>query len=322
MPQRTLRALAALLLAACSLPSEAEERERVYFSVRNRDRKPVLRLTSSDFTLRVDGKAAALDGFEAPRPGASRTFPLALAIVLDASPRIEAEVIERQADAAAAVFDLLHPDSLVGVQICSDRLETAAPLAHDAEALRRAFRDYRTRRTEVRASPERGTVVLGEHGLPGAVEEALDAIDRCVSARPDARSFRRAVMILTAGDRIPGRGLDGVVEHAARDSASVYPVLLGPPRAWFSWRELERLAERSGGLISLLGSLAPGAGSTSARTENVSAGALRWNLLHLLRDLEGKYAFARPAARPGGPPRLELKSRRRDVRVALPQTGR
>src|SRR5205809_4788256 len=130
-------ALTFLLVLLCGLSGAAQysapgandpHRQRIYFSALAREEKPRLGLAPNDFRFRVNGRNATMEGFRAGQPHTDRSRPLAAWILLDFSPHVDSRLISDQADAAARLFDLLHPDSAVGVQIISDRAEILAPL--------------------------------------------------------------------------------------------------------------------------------------------------------------------------------------------------
>src|SRR5262249_43244983 len=154
----TARIVAALALLAGCAAADEPARERIHFSALDRNEKPRPGLDASDFVLRVDGRQTPLESFQAGRPHTGRTAPLLLWILLDSTVQTSSRLVADQADAAGRIFDLLGPDSAVGVSVVSDRVETPVPLGRDAEAVRRAFRDFGRTRSEVSARPAPATV--------------------------------------------------------------------------------------------------------------------------------------------------------------------
>src|SRR5438876_7092561 len=138
MTPRHVTLAAALCFAGASLGQE-KARERIFFSALDRNSRPILGLGAEEFVFKVDGRPAPLEDFRAGRPLEDRSTPLVAWILLSAYRAISSRSIADQAAAAARIFDLLHPDSALGVQVISDRVETLLPLGHDPEGVRRAF---------------------------------------------------------------------------------------------------------------------------------------------------------------------------------------
>ena len=322
----TLRSIAVIVL--CTAVSEAygqERRERIFFSALDRTNKPVLGLHAEDFTLKVEGRVAPLEDFRAARPADDKSTPLAAWILLSAYRPISSRLIADQASAAAGAFTLLHPQSALGVQVISDRVETLAPLGNDPAALRRAFTDYGSRRIELRAGPSKDIVEIGQGGILAAIEHAMDSMDRYVAERraQSGTEVNRAVIVI-ALPLVPSYyhfypGREALLDHAARDGVFFYPIFV--PRGFLaSWMEpyLE-LAKKTAGLVSVFGSLRPALDWRSSRQENDGPNALAANFLQIARDLNGKYSFAAPRLSAGTSARLDLRCRRKGVEVRLPR---
>ncbi len=295
-------------------------RERVYFSVLSKEEKPVLGLTPRDFVLRVDGDSHPMDDFRPGLPHTDRSVPLVAWILIDFNPNINAEMIKKQANAAAEIFNLLHPDSRVGVQVISDRAEILAPLAHDPASLRAALLRFSEHRMVLRADSGDEAPFVGSGGIARAIELAIGEIGNYIKADPALanREARRAVMILSDGNINPSFKTRPLHQNAGRDEVFLYPVFV--PRARIGPWILDYfdLAKKSGGVGSFLGALAPGSDPFAWKGATTSANALNFNFIHMVRDLNGKYSFTLPVM-PGRETRLSLKCRAKGVEIRLPR---
>ncbi len=300
-------------------PTTARSRIRVYFSALDSQEKPVLGLSADRFELRIDGRSASLEGF---RPGVShddRSVPLLLWILIDWNPNVNAEMMRRQAEAAAKAFDLFNGESRIGVKLVSDRSETLEPLAHDPAGLRRAFAGFSERRGELRVGAGEGSVVVGPAGLLGAVDHAIDDLVRFPEGQPalEGREVRRAIMIISDGNVNPGYKRKPLYEKAARANVWLYPVFV--PRARYGpWVEdYFELAKKTGGVASVFGALAPGSKILPLPKGSVQSNALAFNFMHVARDISGKYSFEVVPPQEGKAVRLDLKSRAKNVQIRL-----
>jgi hypothetical protein len=320
----TRRLIAVIALCAAASEASGQERpERIFFSALDRTNKPVLGLRGEDFTLKVDGRVAPLEDLRPARPADDKSTPLIAWILLSAYRPISSRLIADQAAAAAGAFTLLHPESALGVQVISDRVETLAPLGNDPAALRRAFNDYGSRRIELRAGPSKDIVPIGQGGILAAIEHAMDSMDRYVAERraQSGTDVHRAV-IAVALPLVPSYyhfypGREALLDHAARDGVFFYPIFV--PRGFLAgWMEpYFELAKKTAGLVSVFGSLRPALDWRAIGQENDGPNALAANLLQIVRDVNGKYSFAAPRLSAGASARLELRSRRKDVEVRL-----
>ncbi len=312
-----------LLIAAQDRQNQPRERlcQRVHFAALDEDEKPVLGLAVHDFQLRVNGKAAALEGFSPGRPHDDRSVPLAAWILIDWNPNMSSQVIRAQADAAAGIFRMFHPDSVVGVKLVSDRSETVAPLAHDEKALREAFLQFSERRLTLDATARGESVVVGPAGMVAALELAVDELDRFVSRHPAlrAREVYRAIMILSDANINPRPSRKRLYERSAEKDVSLYPIFM--PRARYGpWVEsFFELGRKTGGVASVLGALSPGATWNSLPRGNSDRNALAFNLIHMKRNLNARYSFVVGLSAAAGETKLNLKCLNRNVRIRLPR---
>jgi len=315
----------AMTPAATGTPAHTEQeaqnrRERVYFSALDKEEKPVLGLSAADFELRIDGRRVAMEGFEGGRPPGDRSLPLVVWILLDANPNIQESVIRRQAEAAAGLFSMLHPDSAAGVKLVSDRVETLAPLAHDPAALRAAFTAFGDRRALLQVGGE-GTVVVGPGGLAGALQPAMEEIAGYVDGNPGlhGREVRRALMIISDGNLNPGFSLKRFYSLAARDGLFLYPVLF-PRFPYGLWaKDYLDVAGKTAGVGAVFGALQPGSEILPLPRSETGANALTANFIHMIRDLNGKYSFTVASPPAGRTIRIGLKCRVKGVRIRLPR---
>jgi hypothetical protein len=270
---------------------------RIHFSVLNGQEKPVLGLSAADFELRVDGKPRPLADFRPGLPHTDRSIPLVAWVLIDFNPNINAALIQQQADAAADLFKLFHPDSKAGVQLVSDRVEILAPLAHDPAALRKAFREFSERRMILKAGTQEDSTYVGPGGLARAAEVAIGAIRDFIRAEPSlsVREVHRAVVILSDGNISPSFKTRPLYESAGRDEVFLYPVFMPRQRIgpWIS--DYFELAKKSGGVGAFLGAIRPGSDPFAWSGENTRPNALTFNFIHVARDLNGKYSFTLPA---------------------------
>ncbi len=290
--------------------------QRVYFSALGPSERPVLGLTASEFELRIDGRRAELTGFRGGLHQADQSIPLAAWVLIDFNPGVDARMIENQSGAAEAIFALFHPASAIGVKLVSDRLETLAPLAHDAAALRDAFRRFARNRTELSAVGSGETVRLGRGGLIDGLSYSAGELTEFAARDPSlaGREVRKAVVILSDGNLNPGAKRAPLFATLARERVFLYPVYVPRPQ-YGSWlADYFELARRSGGVASVFGALAPGSDILRLPRESTGRGALTFNFIHLARDLNGKYSFLAPATAR----RLSLRCKSKNVRVLLP----
>jgi hypothetical protein len=298
--------------------------ERIYFSVLDKDEKPVLGLKAADFELRVDGTPATLEGFHAGLPYTDRSVPLVAWILLDFGATMESSVIKKQADAAAGAFDMLHPASVIGVKLVSDRSETMAPLAHNPAALRNAFIQYEQRRAELNVGIRVESVPVGEAGIARALEVALDEMDRYVAAQPMLRDreVHRAAMIISNANLNPSYNLKPFYAKATREGLFLYPVFyvarasVGPGIDYYF-----ALAKKTAGVAAVLGALRPGSEINKLLLNNQGPNALTVNFVHMIRDINGKYSFTLPSPPAGQQKHLKLTCKAKGVRIRLVRTS-
>ncbi len=296
--------------------------ERIYFSALGKSEKPVLGLEAKDFDLRVGGKIVPMEGFRGGLPHTDRSIPLVAWIMLDFNPNISDKVIKSQAEAAGGALDMLNAESALGVKLVSDRSETLAPLAHNAAALRGAFVQYQQRRSEIRVGIKTDSVIVGEAAIAGALEYALDEIDAYIKSQPalSGREVHRAIMIISDGNLNPNYKLKSLYAKAARQGVSLYPVFL--PTHWIGSLVdyYFELAQKTDGVASYFGAIAPGKDYFSPPSNNQGPNALTVNIIHMIRDINGKYSFAVPPVPQGKEVRIKLNCKVKGVKIRLART--
>jgi len=313
--------IAGLTPAGAGNGSQAEKHERIYFSALNKEEKPAPALADHDFTLRLNSKSVPLEEFRPGVPYTDKSIPLIAWILIDFNRNIDANLISRQGRAAGEIFNLLHPDSVLGVKIVSDRSETLAPLGHDPAAVREAFRRFSEKRNELRVGSDEAELV-GSGGLLRAAELAINDMNRFAEAQPslNSRELHRAIMIISDGSINPSYKERPLYEKAARSNVFLYPVYV-PRQRYGPWLQYYfDLAKRSGGVASVLGALSPGSKILPLPRANSGANALTFNFIHMIRDLNGKYSFdvSLPA---GGEIKVDLKCRRKGISLRVPRTN-
>ena len=300
----------------------AGESVRIYFSALNKEEKPVLGLTSADFELRIDGKIAPMSGFLPALPYTDRSIPLVAWILIDFNPNLKESAIRNQSEAAASAFNLLHPDSRLGVKVVSDRSETLAPLAHDPAAMREALARFGERRTELRLGSQRDSVVVGDGGIARALEYALDEMESFIASQASLRDrlVRRAILIISDGNLNPNYNLKTLYAKAARNGAFLYPVYY-PRDRYGAWvMDYFKLAEKSAGVASVFGALRPGSEILPLPRAELGPNALNANFIHMVRDLNGKYSFEVSPSPGRRETKLRLKCKAKGIKIRLPRT--
>ncbi len=318
----TLALIVGVALATQGKGAAQSLRVRIYFSALDKQEKPVLGLSASEFELRINGHPSSLEGFRPGLPPADRPIPFVLWILIDWNPNINADVIKHQADAAAKAFTLFNRDSVIGVKLVSDRSETLEALAHDPAGLRRAFAEVSRRRGELRAGAGDDTVEVGPAGLLGAADHAIDEMVSYSRSDPNLRDreVRRAIMILSDGNINPNYKTKTLYEKAGREGVFLYPVLVPRAGPYGSWvQDYFDLAKKTGGISSVIGALNPGSRILPLPRGDMHDSALTFNFLHLARDLNGKYSFEVDAPQQGGEFSLELKAKAKNVQIRLPR---
>ncbi len=326
-----------------------EQRERVCFSVLDKEDKPILGLAAEDFSLRIGGRRASLEKFQPGADATNKSIPLAVWILIQNHPAVGTTPLERQADAMAAVFEQLHPSSEIGVAVFDDRIRTLAPIGHDAVALREAFLRFGARRSELKVDDIR---MAPPGGLARALELTISQLERYLSSRPEPlkQEARRAVLIVLGG----GAGANivdsesSIRDRAIRSRIFLYPVcfplpdtrtLMSSPRrsdgrieapapvqvdmrdSNMRWYERFReMAQATGGIVSIFGAMSPGVRSSDLSARDSGSNGLIANFRHMVRDLSGKYSFEvlRPAK--NRELKLELTSRVKGTRIVLAQS--
>ncbi len=296
--------------------------ERIYFSALDKSEKPVLGLEAKNFELRIDGKTVPMEGFRAGLPHTDRSIPLVAWIMLDFNPNISDKVIRNQADSAGGALGMLNSESALGVKLVSDRSETLAPLGHNAAALRGALIQYQQRRSEIRVGIKTDSVTVGEAAIAGALEYAVDEIDVYIKSQPtlSGREVHRAVMIISDGNLNPNYKLKSLYAKAARQGVSLYPVFL--PTHWIGSLVdyYFALAQKTAGVASYFGAIAPGKDYFSPPSNNQGPNALTFNFINMIRDINGKYSFEVPPSPQGKDVRIKLNCRAKGVKIRLART--
>lgn len=313
------------ILSILNLGGQSPTRQniRVYFSALNKEEKPVMGLKPTDFELRIDGKQTAMADFRAALPPSDRSIPLAAWILIGYGPTIKSQVIERQANAAASAFLKLHPASVMGIKLISDRSETLSPMAHDPRALRSAIMQYSQRRAELDVGIKNASVALGDGGMMRAVDLAMDELDVYISAQPSLRDqeVHRAIMMICAGDINPNYKLKPLLAKAARQNVFLFPVYV-PTSTYGLWVQgYFDLAKKTAGVASVEGALKPGSNVFPLPRSNQAENALDVNFIHLVRDVNGKYSFSIQRPPDERERRIELKCKVKGIEIRLPRTN-
>ncbi|HVG31398.1 MAG TPA: VWA domain-containing protein [Pyrinomonadaceae bacterium] len=196
-------------------------------------------LAAADFQVRDNGRPAAVSYFAS---GATR---VALVFALDASGSAR-EHIERQREAALALFERFGKGSRAAVLAFAERPALALPLTSDAEQVRASFR--------LGARSNLHTAIF---------DAALAAVRAFDSAKPDPAE-RRIVLLLSDGlDNASDVRPATVVEEANARGVSFYVIhfpLYEPAGERIAVRRPSRgfreLAGRTGGAYFLLGDIA------------------------------------------------------------------
>jgi hypothetical protein len=295
-------------------------RERIYFSVLNRELKPRLGLTEKDFILRINGRSVVMEDFRPGRGHTDRSRPLVAWILLESSPFVSSRVIADQADAAAGFLDMLHPDSAVGVRLITDRAETLAPLTRNRRDLREAFTRFAKDRRELKAVPSGETVFLGEEGMFRAMDLAITDLNnfRLSDASLQGKEVPGALILVAGAGLNPWYDERILTDKAARRTVFIYPIVM-PAATHGVWRRYSDLAQNAAGVLSGFGALGPDSNSIRSRTVNLDRDALTFNFIHIVRDLNGKYSFLAPPVPPGDKVELELKCREKGVHIQVPR---
>lgn len=301
--------------------------ERVYFSALTKEEMPALGLKASDFELRINGKPTPLEDFRSGSPTSDRSVPLAAIILISFHERVDSKTIERQAGAAANLFHMLHPASVIGVKLVSDRSEPLALLAHDPSALRNAFVQYGERRSELNVGIKTDGQVVGKAGMARALELAVDEVNQYVESQPSFRGqeMHRAIMFIIPADRYPSYSWKDLYAKAARSDVFVYPVYypvqisLGDWDPFFILMDYFQMAQKTAGVSSVFGSPKPGTQPSEGLYNSLGANSsLTANFLHMISDINGKYSFT--VAHPEGSSEihLELKCKSKGIQIRMP----
>ncbi len=309
-----------LAFAGAVVAQGLPQRERIYFSVLNREQKPRLGLEEKDFILRINGRSAVMEDFRPGKEHTDRSRPLVAWILLESSRFVSSRVIADQADAAAGFLDMLHPGSAVGVRLITDRAETLAPLTRNHRDLREAFTRFAKDRRELKAVPRDETVFLGEEGMFRAIDLAITDLNNFRVSDPSLqrKEVLSALIIIAGAGLNPWYDERNLTDKAARHTVFIYPILM-PEATHGLWRRYSDLAQSAGGVLSSFGALSPERDSFRSRTMNLDRDALTFNFIQIVRDLNGKYSFLAPPVPPGGKVELELKCREKDVHIQLPR---
>jgi hypothetical protein len=300
---------------------EISSSERIYFSVFDKLDKPVLGLSPDEFEFRINGKPAALNEFRCASSSNARSIPLIAWILIDFNPKIDAGMIRRQAGTVTGALELFNADSALGIKLVSDRSETLAPLGHDPGALARAFTDFSERRIELKAKPDPGTVGVQKGGMLQAMEYALGEMESFIAAQPSLqnREVYRAIMIISNGGIDPFYSKRSLYEQAIRSGAFFYPVLMPGVRFRSGARGLFELAKKTGGALSVLGSLTTAVDMQPLPRGNGRSNALAFNFMLMVRDLNAKYSFGYDSLQFPRGVKLELKSLNKTLQVRMPR---
>ena len=127
-------------------------------------------------------------------------------------------------------------------------------------------------------------------------------------------------MILSDANVNPAISEKSLYEKAAREKVFLYPVYVPRSGPYGPWVETYfDLAKRTGGVASILGALSPGSKILPMPRSDTHPNALNFNLIHLARDLNGKYSFEVDAPEPGTQIHLDLRAKVKGVQIRLPR---
>jgi Ca-activated chloride channel family protein len=194
-----------LALAAVAAPS-AQFRSgvnvvEVYAAVVDRAGVPVTGLTRGDFTIAEDGHPETISTFS------EGDFPLSVALVLDRSFSMKAQLPSSVSAARTFLGDLRTTDQSMLVTIGSE-IEVLSPLSTDRNAQMRALD---------------GLTPWGTTGLHDAVIASIDSIQPAAG--------RRALVLLSDGDdRYSQAPASAALDRARRSDVMIYPVAMGRTR--------------------------------------------------------------------------------------------
>ena len=159
--------------------------------------RPVHGLQASDFELRDDGRAQALE------PVVEERAPVDAVLVLDMSYSVAGRKLAALRDAAGTLLDGLAPDETAALVTFQEKTALAEPPTADKARVRRALA----------ASRPRGSTAL------------RDAVYAALRVRETGTTRRTAVVVFSDGlDNLSWLPADSVVEAARRSDAVVYAV--------------------------------------------------------------------------------------------------
>ena len=350
-----LATLLPMIVAGASAGPDQEstaQSERVFFSVLDENERPVLGLSADDFELRINGRRSALSHFRPGESSTAKSCPVVLWILVDNNPLVPSAVISNQAGAVVDIFERVHPDSAIGVKVFDDRLRTLAPLIREAAAVRNAFLQFREYRSERRVDDKRLKVGLSESGLMASLELAIEELQQYVASQSSLRErvVLRSILILSPADAGPRIRYNyfsyanrAVCKQAVDANVFLYPVCFEVPsgrilqKTPYGKKDAQKLgdytvayndprllydryfelARKTGGVPSFFGAIAPGLHALLP-PENISdVNLLTMNIIHMIRDLNGKYSFEVQKPGNGKKLQLDLKARMKNVKVIL-----
>ncbi len=318
--------------------------ETIYFSVRDKQMRPVLGLEEKDFKLTVRGKYTAFADFQSGKNTDDQSVPLVAWIMIDSSAAIPPDVIEAQSESVTDLFSDFSPRSAIGVMTYDDNYRVQAPLGSDAEKVRDVFERF----NQIRSAASR-------HGFVAALEYAVDEVIKFSNSRPDLKDARRAVMVLSPWD-VAAINFDStkreIYSKAIGGGVSLYPVcvilpnrdqrkgggITAPPPPPIgavprgsiinsdSWPYLAQtvyqqffdMAEKTGGIGSYFGDPSDSPNISTPSNTSAAPNALTVNFETMIRDLNGKYSF-KASKNDIGKLHVQLTARRRDAAIVLPQ---
>ena len=204
------------ILCASNAQDANHQKQRVYFSVLDRYKKPVIGLQETDFELTSKAQKTSLSDFLSGKASNGESVPIVSWILLDTSAAVPANFMEKQADCIPSAFSRLGPRSSVGVITFDDNYKVQAPHSNDFDKARDVFRHFE----QLRSGP-------ADRAFADALEFAIDDLIKVSDPHSPSTDVRRAVLIVSNWSVTFGafqERKERIYEKAIRGGISFYPV--------------------------------------------------------------------------------------------------